>query len=309
MKLELILAASHRVEAAFLMLQFCMDRFLKKIHWYILGLLLAAALCAWYAVIREDRDGKLTVAFLDIGQGDAIFIESPTGTQMMIDGGPGAIVLRELGEAMPFYDRSIDLLLISNPDADHIAGFIDILRSFRVNAVVEPGTVGASSDYRAFEELIKEEEARRIVARRGQILHLGGGAYFEILFPDRDVSGLDTNDGSIVGKLVYGNTSFLFLGDAPEAIEKYLSYVDKKRLDVDVLKVGHHGSKTSTGDALLGFASPAMAVISAGRENRYGHPHAEVLERLKQFEVETLGTYEQGRIILESDGETIRRIK
>lgn len=283
-----------------------MDRFLRKAHWYLLGLLLAAALFAWYAALREDRDGKLTVAFLDIGQGDAIFIESPTGAQMMIDGGPGGVVLRELGEVMPFYDRSIDLLLVSNPDADHIAGFVDILRSFKVNAVVEPGTVGASSYYRAFEELIKEEEARRIVARRGQILHLGGGAYFEILFPDRDVSGLDTNDGSIIGKLVYGSTSFLFPGDAPEAIEKYLSFVDKKRLDADVLKVGHHGSKTSTGDALLGFASPAMAVISAGRENRYGHPHAEVLERLKQFEVETLGTYEQGRIILESDGETIR---
>lgn len=272
----------------------------------MLGFLFVATLLVWYAVATEDRGGKLTVAFLNVGQGDAIFVESPTGTQMMIDGGPGAVVLRELGEVIPFYDRSIDLLLVSNPDADHIAGFIDILRSFKVNAVVEPGTIGASSDYRAFEELIKEEEARRIVAQRGQILHLGGGAYFEILFPDRDVSGLDTNDGSIIGKLVYGNTSFLFPGDAPAAIENYLSYVDKKRLDVDVLKVGHHGSKTSTGDALLGFASPAMAVISAGNGNRYGHPHAEVLERLKRFGVETFGTYERGRVILESDGETIR---
>ena len=283
-----------------------MDRFLRKVHWYILGLLFLAAMFAWYAVVREDRSGKLTVAFLDIGQGDAIFIESPTGVQMLIDGGPGAVVLQELGEVMPFYDRSIDLLLVSNPDADHMAGFIDILRSFKVNAVVEPGTVGASSAYHALEELIKEKEVHRIVAQRGQKLYLGGGVYFEILFPDRDVSWLDTNDGSIIGKLVYGNTSFLFPGDAPEAIENYLSYVDKKRLDVDVLKVGHHGSKTSTGDALLGFASPAMAVISAGRENRYGHPHAEVLERLKQFEVETLGTYEGGTIVMESDGRTVR---
>lgn len=286
-----------------------MEKSRQNIHWYILGLLFVVTLLVWYAVAWEDRGGKLTVAFLDIGQGDAIFVESPTGTQMMIDGGPGAVVLRELGEVMPFYDRSIDLLLISNPDSDHMSGFIDILRSFKVNAVVEPGTVGASSDYRAFEALIKEEEVRRIVAQRGQILHLGGGAYFEIFFPDRDVSGLDTNDGSIIGKLVYGNTSFLFPGDAPEAIEKYLSYVDKKRLDVDVLKVGHHGSKTSTGDALLGFASPAMAVISAGKGNRYGHPHTEVLERLQRFGVETLGTYERGRVILESDGETVRLAK
>src|SRR3989338_8261237 len=129
-----------------------MDRFLRKVHWYILGLLFLAAMFAWYAVVREDRSGKLTVAFLDIGQGDAIFIESPTGVQMLIDGGPGAVVLQELGEVMPFYDRSIDLLLASNPDADHMSGFLDVLRSFKVFSIVEPGTVGASSDYASMAE-------------------------------------------------------------------------------------------------------------------------------------------------------------
>ncbi len=275
-------------------------------RWHLLGLLFVATGLIWYATISEDRSGTLTVAFLDIGQGDAIFIESPTGTQMMIDGGPGAVVLRELGKVMPFYDRSIDLLLVSNPDKDHLSGFLNVLRSFTVRAVVLPGTVGASAEYRAFEVAVKEEGATKVMARRGQRLHLGGGAYFDILFPDRDVSDLNTNDGSIVGKLVYGNTSFLFPGDAPSAIEEYVSYIDKERLDVDVLKIGHHGSKTSTSEALLGFASPTMAVISAGKENRYGHPHQEILERLKQFEVETLGTYERGRVIVVSDGETVR---
>ena len=275
-------------------------------RWHLLGLLFVATGLIWYATISEDQSGKLTVAFLDIGQGDAIFIESPTGTQMMIDGGPGAVVLRELGKVMPFYDRSIDLLLVSNPDKDHLSGFLNVLRSFTVRAVVLPGTVGASAEYRAFEVAVKEEGATKVIALRGQRLNLGGGAYFDVLFPDRDVSGLNTNDGSIVGKLVYGNTSFLFPGDAPSAIEEYVSYIDKERLDVDVLKIGHHGSKTSTSEALLGFASPTMAVISAGKENRYGHPHQEILERLKQFEVETLGTYERGRVIVVSDGETVR---
>lgn len=283
-----------------------MQQIRENLHWYILGVLFAAAVLIWYAVVAEDRAGKLTVAFLDVGQGDAIFIESPTGAQMMIDGGPGAVMLRELGNVMPFYDRSIDLLLVSNPDTDHMAGFIATLRSFKVNAVVEPGTAGASSDYRALEELIKEKEVQRIIAHRGQRFNLGGGAYFEILFPDRDVSGLDTNDGSIIGKLVYGNTSFLFPGDAPESIERYLASLDGAGLDVDVLKAGHHGSRTSTSDALLGFASPAIAVISAGKDNRYGHPHEEVLERLKRFDVETFGTYERGRVIMESDGETVK---
>ncbi|MDO8619802.1 MAG: MBL fold metallo-hydrolase [bacterium] len=282
-----------------------MDSFRKNLPWYILGLLFVATLLVWYAVGAEDRGGKLTVAFLNIGQGDAIFIESPTGVQMMIDGGPGAVVLRELGKVMPFYDRSIDLLLVSNPDTDHLSGFLDVLRSFKVVAVVEPGTVGASADFHSLENAIEKEGARKVLAQRGQKLDLGGGVYFEILFPDRDVSGLNTNDGSIVGKLVYGNTSFLFLGDAPASIEEYVAYLDKEHLNVDVLKVGHHGSKTSTSEALLGFASPAMAVISAGKDNKYGHPHAEVLDRLKQFEVQTFGTYEKGRVIMESDGETV----
>ncbi|MDO8594063.1 MAG: hypothetical protein Q7R93_00925 [bacterium] len=298
-----------------------MEKFRKNLHWYILGFLFIAALLVWYAVAAEDRGGKLTVAFLNIGQGDGIFIESPTGTQMMIDGGPGAIVLRELGNVMPFYDRSIDMLVVSNPDKDHMAGFLDVLDSFKVASVIEPGTVGASAEYRALEERIeknpsssetrvlplgKGELPRRIIARRGQRIDLGGGAYFEVLFPDRDVSGLDTNNGSIIGKLVYGTTSFLFPGDAPEAIEEYLAYVDKENLNVDVLKVGHHGSKTSTSEALLGFASPAMAVISAAKDNSYGHPNQEVLDRLKQFEVEVFGTYEKGRVVMESDGETVK---
>lgn len=278
----------------------------ERFHWHVLALLTFATFLLWYGVLAEDKTGKLTVAFLDIGQGDAIFIESPTGTQMMIDGGPGAIVLRELGHVMPFYDRSIDLLLISNPDTDHMSGFLDILRAFDVSAVVEPGTVGASSDYRSFLEEVEAEGVAHVIAQRGQRLKLGGGAYFEVLFPDREVSGLETNQGSIIGKLVYGSTSFLFPGDAPSAVEEYVAYLDKERLNVDVLKVGHHGSKTSTSDALLGFASPTIAIISAGKDNRYGHPHHEVLDRLKHFDIQTIGTYDDGRVILESDGETVK---
>ncbi|MEK7208559.1 MAG: MBL fold metallo-hydrolase [Patescibacteria group bacterium] len=297
-----------------------MQKLWEQLHWWILAALFVATFFVWYAVVWEDRSGLLTVAFLDVGQGDAIFIESPTGVQVVVDGGPDRSVLRQLGRVMPFYDRTIDMLLVTNPDKDHFAGFLDVLRAYRVGTVMEPGTVGASAEYRALEQMLGEkippasrvlplqkgELPRKITALRGQRIELGGGAYFEVLFPDRDVSGLDTNDGSIVAKLIYGNTSFLLTGDTTSAVEGYLAQLDGKRLDVAVLKVGHHGSKTSTSDALLGFASPAMAVISAGKDNRYGHPHQEVLERLKQFEVETLGTYERGTIIMESDGETVR---
>lgn len=283
-----------------------MQKIREQLHWYILGLLFAATIFIWYAVIREDRHGMLTVAFLDIGQGDAIFIESPTGNQMLLDGGPNKSVLRELGKVMPFYDRSIDLLMVSNPDKDHFAGFLDVLRSYRVGVVVEPGTVGASAEYQPLEKLIEKEPAPRVLARRGQKIQLGGGASLQILFPDRDVSGLNTNDGSIVAKLTYGNTFFLLTGDSPQNIEQYLVLLDGKKLKSDVLKVGHHGSRTSTSEEFVGFASPTYAVISDGKGNSYGHPHQETLDTLAKFDIKTFRTDEQGTIVMISDGEKIQ---
>ncbi len=283
-----------------------MQKFRNHLHWYFLGVLLVSTIFIWYAVVAEDRGGKLTVAFLDVGQGDAIFIESPTGNQLLIDGGPNQSVLRALGKMMPFYDRSIDMLVVTNPDKDHFAGFIDVLRAYRVSSVVEPGTVGASSEYRIFEDTVEQEKSARVLARRGQHIDLGGGAMLEILFPDRDVAGLETNMGSIVARLTYGTTAFLLTGDSPEAVEKYLVLLDGKHLRSDVLKVGHHGSKTSTGEELLGFVAPSLAAISAGKNNRYGHPHQETLERLARFAVPIFGTYEQGTIVMESDGEKVK---
>ena len=299
-----------------------MQNLRKYFEWHLLGLLFVLTILVWYAVASEDRGGKLTVAFLNIGQGDGIFIESPTGTQMMIDGGPGAIVLRELGNVMPFYDRSIDLLLVSNPDKDHMAGFLDVLRSFKVSAVIEPGTVGASSDYKALLEMIsgknpstsktrvlpftKGELPTRVIAARGQRIDLGGGAHFDVLFPDRDVSGVTTNEGSIMGRLVYGSTSILFTGDAPQNIEAYLDSLDGKHLHSDVLKVGHHGSRTSTSQEFVGYVSPTYAVISDGKDNKYGHPHQETLDTLNQFSVNILRTDLIGTIVMQSDGETIQ---
>ncbi len=283
-----------------------MQKLRERLHWYILGFLFIATFLVWYAVVAEDRAGKLTVAFLNIGQGDAIFVESPTGVQMMIDGGGGPIVLRELGKVMPFYDRTIDMLMVSNPDKDHMAGFLDVLDAYNVTSVIEPGTMGASAEYKTLEEKIEKEKAVKVTALRGQKIDLGGGAYFEVLFPDRDVPGLATNDGSLVGRLVYGDTSIMFTGDAPQNIEGYLDSLDGKSLHSDILKVGHHGSRTSTSQEFVGYVSPTYAVISAGKDNSYGHPNKETLDTLNQFGVQTLRTDLLGTIVMESDGETIR---
>lgn len=259
----------------------------------------------WYAVISFERN-ELKIVFLDVGQGDAIYIEAPNGNQMIIDGGPDGSILRELGEVMPFFDRSIDVLMVSNPDADHFAGFVDVLERFEVGYVIEPGTKSETKVYALFEEKIKEEPASKIIVRRGMKIDLGSGVVFTVLFPDRDVSGVTPNDGSIIGKLTYGETSIMFTGDTTEKIEEYLVSLDGALLDSDLLKVAHHGSHTSSAEDFVRAVSPTAAIISAGEGNRYGHPHADVLNTFEKFGIEVFGTYEKGRVTILSDGVTIR---
>ena len=284
-----------------------MESLRKNFRWYSLAALIVATIFIWYAVFREDRQGILTVAFLDVGQGDAIYIEAPNGNQMLIDGGPPKTVLSALRSVMPFYDRSIDMLLVTNPDADHISGFIDVLGSYKVGEMVEPGTHSPSATYATLEKNLVAHQVHEIVAERGDIIWLDKkhGVGFHVLFPDRDVSGLATNDGSIVGQLVYGSTKVMFTGDAPEAIEHYLVLLDGKSLKSDVLKVGHHGSRTSSSQEFVGFVSPTYAAISVGAGNSYGHPHQETLDTLNQFGVKTFRTDQMGTIVMKSDGENL----
>ncbi len=277
----------------------------KNAQWFLLIALCAVNFFIWSAVFAETRGGVLTVAFLDVGQGDAIFIESPNGNQMLIDGGPGVAVLKPLGEMMPFYDRSIDVVIATHPDADHIGGLPEVLRRYDVETFLDPGISSDTGIYKALVQSIGLAGVEYVVARRGMTIDLGDDTKLEILFPDRDMEGADTNDASIVAKLTYGSTSFLLTGDSPQKIEKYLVSIDGKNLDVDVLKAGHHGSRTSTSAAFLGAASPDYAIISTGKNNRYGHPHKEVMELLQQFDVKVLRTDEDGTIVLKSDGETI----
>ena len=262
----------------------------------------------WYAVFAESRSG-LMVAFLDVGQGDAILIETSTGRQILIDGGPNKKVLQELSKIMPFYDRSIDVVIVTHPDGDHIGGLPEVLKRYNVDLVIESGVESDTAVSKAFENLIEEKNIKKVLARRGMRLVLGNNAYMLVLFPIGDVAGWDTNDASIVAKLVYGKTSYLFTGDSPQKIENYLVFVEKENLDVDVLKAGHHGSKTSSSESFVGYASPEYAIISAGKNNRYGHPHKEVLDILGKFGAKILRTDESGTIKIKSDGENIAVIQ
>jgi competence protein ComEC len=281
-----------------------MQRIKNNFKYLFLLALFSATGLVWYAVFAESRSG-LTVAFFDVGQGDSIFIETSTGQQILIDGGPNKKVLEGLSKVMPFYDRLIDVVVATHPDGDHIGGLPEVLKRYSVDLVLEPGVESDTAVSKTFENLIEEKGIKKILGRRGMKLVLSDNAYLLILFPIGDVSEWNTNDASIVAKLVYGKTSYLFTGDSPQKIENYLISADKENLDVDVLKVGHHGSKTSSSELFIGYTSPEYAVISAGKDNRYGHPHKEVLDILEKFGVEILRTDELGIIKIKSDGENI----
>ena len=250
----------------------------------------------------QDSRRGLTFAMLDVGQGDALFVESPTGTQVMFDAGPARRVLGPLQRITSPFDRSIDAVVITNPDADHIGGFLDILKNYKVGAVFEPGTLNDSKTFQNLQAEIKNRNIPRVLARRGMRLHIGGGAYIDILFPDRDVSGWTTNDGSVVARLSYGATSIMLTGDASAKTEKIiLSQYEGTKLESDILKVGHHGSRSSSSDSFVRAVSPLYAVISDGRDNKYGHPHPEVLDTLTQFGAQILRTDLLGTVILSCD--------
>ncbi|MCK5022175.1 MAG: MBL fold metallo-hydrolase [Candidatus Pacebacteria bacterium] len=271
----------------------------------LLGFFLITTIFVWYGVLAEERNGLMTVAFLDIGQGDAIFIETPSGKQVLIDAGPNKKVLRELSKQMQFYDRSIDILIESHPDLDHIGGFPAVLKSYEVDFVFSSGVNCEKTICEEFEKEILAEGIEEQILTRGNILDLGDGIYLEVLFPDRDAFGFETNMASLVLKLIYGETSFLLTGDSPKSIEEYLISLDADNLDVDILKLGHHGSHTSTSEAFIGFTNPEKAIISVGKNNRYKHPHPDVLDILNKFGVEVLRTDQEGTIIIKSNGEDL----
>ena len=247
----------------------------------------------------------LRVSFLDVGQGDSILIQGPTGVRMLIDGGPDRSVMRELPKIMGPLQREIDVMVETHPDKDHISGLADVLESYKVNNILSPGLPSDTNVYTRLEDDVEKEPGiHSYIAHTGMRIHLGGGAYADVLYPNHDVSKLKaTNDASIVLHVVYGKTSFMLTGDLPSTIEDVLvKSTPASDLKSDVLKAGHHGSKYSTDDLWLRTVSPSIAVISAGKGNTYGHPAPEVLGRIERQGSRTLSTIDQGTITLVSNG-------
>ncbi len=259
------------------------------------------------AAVREYRvrpDGFVHVDILDVGQGDSMLITGPTGKQVVIDGGPDDSALAELAERMSFFDRSIDLVILSHPDLDHVAAIPDILERYRIGAVIFTGLNHSNTPYKQMLDLLREKQIPVIVADPSKDIDLGEGLILDLLWPPPIYAGVERDDGnntSIVLRLTYGEDSILFTGDMEEKEEREMLAAG---IDVtaDILKVAHHGSKTSTSTGFLLAVDPELAVISAGRDNRFGHPHAVVLDRLRHFMIPVRITAQEGAIELILDG-------
>lgn len=282
---------------------------LKKYLPYILILIiLAIAIYIWLVVLSNKDSKMLKVAFLDVGQGDAIYIETPNKKQVLIDGGKDSKLIYSLSKVMPFADRSLDLVIITHRDMDHIGGLPILFESYRVDRVIDNGAKGETEVSNLIDEKIQNRSIEKVIARDGMRITLDQkrNIYLDIIYPNKEIEGMDLNDGSVVAKLIYGQNSFLFTGDAGVYAENLIMWEETEGdLDIDVLKLGHHGARSSSSLLWLEKTSPELAIISAGKNNSYGHPHKEILERLESLKIPFLSTVDTGTILIKSDGQKL----
>lgn len=292
----------------------------RKIILFVAGILLALNIFAWQEVFYLEKPRLLKVDFLNVGQGDSAFIETPEGHQILIDGGPDSSVLEKLQKLMPVFDKSLDAVILTHPEKDHMMGLIDVLKRYKVDYVLWSGVVKQDAEYKewitaldyqknisknSFLASLQQEETKIITVSKGTGIKAGNAA-IDILFPLENLTGKDlknsSNDTCLVSRLIYGKNSFLFTGDIDIKAEKELANYGIKS---DVLKIAHHGSKYSTSDLFLQAVKPEIAIIEVGK-NTYGHPTPEVLQRLENYDIKTFRTDQDGDVEISSDGNKIK---
>lgn len=291
----------------------------------LLTLLVLITAAVWIAVLTVPEENFQMIA-CDVGQGDG-FLLTHKNTQVVIDGGQGKKMVDCLDRYLPFWDREIELVVISHPQTDHFGGLIDVFRNFQVRHLLVSGLDSSSQEYELLKSAVGGDQTKVLKAVGGQTIRLGL-IYLEVVFPTEgfitansdntsevfkgftseanDVLGTytsskDPNDFSVVLNVSFGDMDILFTGDiGPKVIDDVIG--TGKIHDIEVLKVPHHGSKNGLTKELLDMSSPEIAVISVGKNNRYNHPHNEVVELLVTSDIEILRTDKEGDVIIESDG-------
>jgi competence protein ComEC len=253
----------------------------------------------------SSKDPKtLKVHFIDVGQGDSILIEI-NGYTVLIDAGPNS----SASNLKSYLDKSkvtnIDYIIATHPHEDHIGGMDEIIKAYSIGSFYAPKVTSDTNAFKAMVEELKKKGLKINVATKDLSLDLGNNVSFEILSPI-EAKYEEVNNYSVVTKLTYKDTSFLFMGDAENLVESQILR-DKVDVDADILKIGHHGSSSSTSSSFLKEVSPDFAIISLGKNNKYGHPHKETMEKLTDAKADVYRTDEDGTIVITSDGLNITK--
>lgn len=254
-------------------------------------------------IIPSDPDKYIyEIHFVDVGQGDAILVTTPEKT-LLVDGGRRDTGITDYLDALEI--EEIDIVIGTHPHADHIGGLIDVFYNFEVGEIIDPGTVHTTNTYNEYLELIDFYNIPYTEGRKGMERDLGENAFMEIIYPPEPIPTHQSsrlNNASIVARVTLGEITLLLTGDAEKEAESDM-LDDPGLLASDILKVGHHGSKTSSTANFLEAVQPEVSVIMCGEDNQYGHPHSEALARLNAVETEIYVTATHGHIVIKSDGE------
>ncbi|MCX6721772.1 MAG: ComEC/Rec2 family competence protein [Candidatus Staskawiczbacteria bacterium] len=286
----------------------------RKIVIYLVVFLFLLNIFAWQEVFVLNSPHYLKVDFLNVGQGDSAFVQTPENYKILIDGGPNSSMLGKLSSLMPFWDKEIDLVILTHPESDHMQGFLDLLENYKADYILWSGVKKTALEYDKWINILEKQKklgAKIIIAKAGQEIK-AGNILIDVLFPLKSMEGQDmkdtSNDSCVVNKIIYGKESFLFTGDIDSKAEAGLVNSGENILS-NVLKVSHHGSKYSTSDLFLENVKPKVAVISVGKDNSYGQPTPEVLQRLEKFGIKVFRTDVNGDVKFVSDGNNIKLIK
>ncbi len=280
----------------------------KKIIIISVLVILISGIFLYTKINNSEKHFKVT--FFDIGQGDAALIQFNNGQKMLVDCGPDKKILAKLGQALPFYDRTIDFVLATHPDLDHYGGCVDVLKNYTVKEIITNGRKKENDPYwQEWDKTIEDEPGATIKVMSEPEVWTVGSSTLQFISPDPslplEVAAADSNNYSIVFKLQNANESFLFTGDMEMPLENALinkycpntSTPPCPALQSDILKVGHHGSDTGSGELFLNLVHPQIATISVGKNNHYGHPSLRVIRKLERVGAQIIRTDQVGDIV------------
>ena len=282
---------------------------------YIIKRIVIINIVIFLCIIFIPRDLKIN--FVDVGQGDSTFIITPKNKTILIDGGGSNTGSFDVGEntLLPYildkgYNK-IDLMIISHFDSDHVGGLLTILEEIKVEKVLIAKQEEQSENYKRFFNIVKEKNIPVIVGKRGDKINIEKDLYLDILFPESEqIEENVINNNSLVFNIHYNNFSMLFTGDIEEIAEKrIIEITNKSRLKADIIKIPHHGSKTSSTRELLEIVLPKIALIGVGKDNLFGHPSSETIDKLDELEIKTYRTDINGEIMINVNKSGIRRIR